>query len=88
MTSNETDPVLQAARSYLEAKHTTLWADFLLDRPDRREAAAQWLTQQVHGLSEFYREPGEPEAAGTGAGAGGTGRPSALITHGQQAEVW
>lgn len=104
------DPVLKAARAYLDSKQTTLWADWDITRPDRKETAARWLAAQVYGLSEFYREPGEPKPgpgvevyqgpysaergggglrpdtkAGTGAGAG---RPSALITAGQQPEQW
>ena len=43
-------PIQAAAYEYLSDRHTTLWADFDISEPERREQAARWLALQVEGV--------------------------------------
>ncbi len=55
------------------------------DGTPKNHAAAQWLEAQVRGVADHYDTPARAYAAGRSTKSG---RPSALITHGQQPERW
>lgn len=121
----DTDDIRDACEAYLSQKQCTLWADWDITRPDRREKAVDWLAGEIQAVADFYEpEPfnydaiqsgmehdvhveiqsqflstrrtqphyGRPVDAYSGPYSaernGGGQRPSALITHGQQAETW
>ncbi len=44
------DELLEAARLYLRAKRTTLWADFYVSEDKGIERAATWLVEQIRGV--------------------------------------
>jgi len=94
------DPLYEACDAFLSNRHTVLWSDFDLTRPDRKEKAVLWLRDQIQGVAEHYDATQTPFFAGgrltgpysTEQGGGGQRpdgkRPSALVTHGQQPERW
>ena len=48
------DPLYEACESFLSNRHTVLWSDYDLTRPDRKEKAARWLAAQIQGVAEHY----------------------------------
>ena len=87
---SDQDGTYEACLAYLNAKGYVLWGDYSLnpnnndDGTPKNRPAARWLEAQVRGVASHYDTPGRTY----GAGAGAANRPSALITHGQQAERW
>lgn len=69
------DPLYEACHSFLSNRHTVLWSDFDLTRPDRREKAAAWLAAQIQGVAEHY-DVTAPPFFQTAADAPLTGPPS------------
>jgi hypothetical protein len=61
------DPVYEAAKEYLDSLPCSLWSDFLIASPDRKEDAAVWLTKQVKEVnrrtkkSKFRKKLGDRE---------------------------
>lgn len=51
------DPVVEAARRYLQTKHCTLWGE-ALNIHDDMEAAAQWLAGEVRAVMRQMASPG------------------------------
>lgn len=54
------DPLYEACESFLSNRHTVLWSDFDLTRPDRKEKAAAWLAAQIQGVAEHYDNTAPP----------------------------
>ena len=85
------DGTYEACLAYLNAKGHLLWGDYSLnpnrndDGTPKNHAAARWLEAQVRGVADYYDTPARTYAAGRSTKSG---RPSALITHGQQPERW
>lgn len=85
------DGTYEACLAYLNAKGHVLWGDYQLN-PNRNDdgtpknyAAARWLEAQVRGVADCYDTSARTYAAERSTKSG---RPSALITHGQQPERW
>lgn len=82
-TPTDTD-LLPLIEAFLEQKRCTLYFDHDITSPDTRQLQAEKLAKFVEELYEFQEgytstvRPPEPAR----------GRPSALLTHGQQAERW
>ena len=91
MTADSQDGTYEACLSYLDAKGYVLWGDYSLnpnrndDGTHKNHAAARWLEAQVRGVADCYDTSARTYAAGRSTKSG---RPSALITHGQQPERW
>lgn len=87
------DGTYEACLAYVNSKGHVLWGDFMLvPDSDRNTEAARWLEKQVRGVADHYDTADHPAPPYAGPYSternGGGRRPSALITHGQQAETW
>jgi len=99
MTADSQDGTYEACLSYLDAKGFVLWGDYSLnpnrngDGTPKNRSAARWLEAQVRGVADHYDTPANPAPPYAGPysderSPNRPNRPSALITHGQQAERW
>lgn len=102
MSTAQANPYYDAALRYLESKHTTLWADWDITRPNRRQLAAAWLSEQVQGVlnttkdeqnsnaqrsNRYYTDPAGTHVPGREHRESNKPYPgTAFIAHGQQPE--